>query len=185
MLYLGHGVLWSLFSPWLLVRRSNITSTLPCFSLRPNSLTGLTYQPYHPLSLESNCSFFLEGTIVCYCSHHMLERESREKDLRGSAVQNVTIQFPPCWQPHSLLLLFELVDSTWADFFSEVLDCSFLSSLFSFNLLPFSLNQFPPTLWFASGLFSYLPGLLGFYSLEDKIKQPLLPFQCDLERKGR
>lgn len=75
--------------------------------------------------------------FCCY-SFYTLERESREKDLYGSAAQNVIIQFPSADSPtaHSYS---ELVDSTRVD----VLGCSFPSSLLSSNLLSLSLNQFP------------------------------------------
>lgn len=125
--------------------------------------------------LKQFLGFFVGGNsriskprFCCY-SFYTLERESREKDLYGSAAQNVIIQFPSADSPtaHSYS---ELVDSTWVDVSSDVLGCSFPSSLLSSNLLSLSLNQFPLNLRFSSVLLSYLPELLrGFILWEKRI----------------
>lgn len=125
--------------------------------LKFNSLTGLAYQPYHPLSVERNS---WGKTMVCCCSFHTLDRESGEKSLWGSAVQNTSLLVPPCCLPRPTPGLRTC--ALKVDLSSDVLGFSFPSRLFSFNLLPFSLNQFPSILWFASGFFSYWPELLEF-----------------------
>lgn len=126
--------------------------------------------------------------LLLFISH--TGARSGVQDLHGSSVQDVILQFPPCWQPHSPLLVFELVDLTWSDISSEVLGWHFPSRLFSFKLLSFFLNQFPPTLWFASGLLSYLPELSVLYfeiqnTTQHNNKTAVLPFQWTWKERER
>lgn len=180
-LYFGLGAFQSLFSPRLLLRRSNITSNSALF-LSQGQLSHRAYLPaISPTFFRKQFLHFFLGENLWFAAAHVtVVRESGEEDLCGSSVENVSLHFPPCWQPHSPLLLFELVDSTWAaDLPSEVLGCSFPSSLFSFNFNFLWINF----LWLY-GLLLGLPELLGFYSLENKTKQPLLPWTGTWKGRG-